>query len=206
MDGAGGGGEWVTFCRFDFGLESTFPFSSRWSISGVAIMVSPRSILYLPDCRHFLVVCISLNSDNSWPCMRFRAKLRFKVRTNRTTWVRAGVSKGMERSCARCLISVLARVCAGVSIGEDVRSGFRNGDSNSGVDRRGGDSTGRGRGTWDRTIRGLKGRRPVPDHPLAIFFAVKAKGRALIKAVSHSAFSMRGKLRTEKSITFSCHV
>ena len=110
-------------------------------------MVLPHSILYLPDARRFLVVCISLNSDNSWPWMRFQAKLRFKVRTNRTTCVRAGVSKGTERSCARCLISVLARVSAGVLIGEDVRSGFRNGDSNSGVERRGGGSTGTGGGT-----------------------------------------------------------
>ena len=83
-----------------------------------------------------------------------------------------------------------------ISIGKDIKLRFRNKDLNFRVDWiEGGGSTDRGGGTWNRIIWELKGQRLMLDHPLAIFFEVKVKRWALIKVVSHSAFSMWGSTR-----------
>ena len=180
----------LLLCFLVLVAASAFSICSR--ISGVAMMVSLCRMWCFPDCHRFRVVIIFCRSESCCAWMRFLAKLRLRVLTIRTTWVRSGVLKMAERSFARCWMQVLAACISGVAIRDDVKSALYNGVSYSSITWRiRGSIVARG-GTRERTFSGLDGRRPVPDHPLQMFHVVKAKGRATTKASSHSAFWIRG--------------
>ena len=96
----------------------------------------------------------------------------------------------MEWLCVYCLIFILIRVCVEILIDENVKSRFRNGDSNFEVDWREDDSIDRRKEIWNRIIQGLKEQRSISNHSLMIFFVIKIKKWILIKIISHSIFSI----------------
>jgi len=124
--------------------------------------------------------------------MQFLERLHLSMWVIQTTCSWAEVSNLVFRSSECFLILAGAAWRYRVSTGEEFKLEYKGEDSNTEVVSWIGTSSVGRRGTWLRTFWRLKWFKPVLDHPLRMFFIIKAFGRPATNAVSYSSFCICG--------------